>query len=43
MNGRLDGVIRALVLVRIGQEMGSDSTLSRAVHDLATIVISLFR
>lgn len=43
MNRHLDAVIRALVLVRLGQELGTDSTLARAVHDLATIVISAFR
>lgn len=43
MNRHLDAVIRALVLVRLGQELGTDSTLARAVHDLATIVISALK
>lgn len=43
MSRHLDAVIRALVLVRIGQELGTDSTLARAVHDLATIVIAAFK
>lgn len=40
-----DEVIRSLVLVRLGQELGCDSKLARAVHDsiecLATVA-SLF-
>ena len=43
MSRHLDAVIRALVLVRIGQELGTDSTLARAVHDLTTLVIGLLR
>jgi hypothetical protein len=43
MRIHLDAVIRALVLVRLGQELGTDSTLARAVHDLATIVISALK
>lgn len=43
MRLHLDAVIRALVLVRLGQELGTDSTLARAVHDLATIVISALK
>jgi hypothetical protein len=39
----LDAAIRALVLVRLGQELGTDSTLARAVHDLATLVLSALR
>lgn len=39
----LDAAIRALVLVRLGQELGSDSHLARAVHDLADIVIAFLR
>lgn len=39
----LDGMIRALVLVRLGQELGSDSTLARAVHDLADLLLAFVR
>jgi hypothetical protein len=38
LNG--DAIIRALVLVRLGQELGTDSTLARAVHDLLSIVLA---
>jgi hypothetical protein len=43
MRRHFDGVIRALVLVRLGQELGTDSTLARAVHDLADLVLAAFR
>jgi hypothetical protein len=36
-----DATIRALVLVRLGQELGSDSTLARLVHDWITLVLTL--
>lgn len=36
-----DGVLQALVLVRLGQELGSDSTLARAVHDLLGAILGL--
>lgn len=39
----LDAAIRALVLVRLGQELGTDSHLARAVHDLADVVIAFLR
>jgi len=42
MKTRWDSLIRALLLVRIGQELGSDSRLARAVAEcldaLATLV-----
>lgn len=31
---RWDGLLTALVLVRLGQELGTDSRLARAIHDL---------
>lgn len=43
MSRHLDAAIRALVLVRLGQELGTDSTIARAVHDLATLVIAAFK
>ena len=42
MRMRVDDMVSALVLVRLGQELGSDSTLARAVHDLASIAIAFF-
>lgn len=32
-----DGLLTALVLVRLGQELGTDSTLARAVYALAEL------
>lgn len=37
---RLDAVIRALVLVRLGQELGTDGEVARAIYSLIGIVIS---
>lgn len=34
-------LIQALVLVRIGQELGTQSPFARAVHDLVSAVLSL--
>ena len=44
MKTRWDSLIRALLLIRIGQELGSDSRLSRAVAetlDALAILISV--
>jgi hypothetical protein len=41
MTMNYDAMIRALVLVRLGQELGSDSKLARLVHDSITLVLSL--
>lgn len=38
---RLDSALTALVLVRIGQELGSDSRLARALHDCIAALLSL--
>lgn len=32
-----DGLLTALVLVRLGQELGTDSTLARAIYALAEL------
>lgn len=34
-------LIQALVLVRIGQELGTQSPVARAVHDLVSAVLSM--
>jgi hypothetical protein len=36
-------ILHAAVLVRIGQELGSDTPAARAVHDLLELVVALFR
>ena len=38
-----DSWLRALVLVKLGQELGSDSRIARAVHDLADLLLSVLR
>jgi len=34
-------VVRSLLLVRIGQELGTDSRLARAVHDAIDAVLAI--
>jgi hypothetical protein len=36
-----NAVIQALVLVRIGQELGTHSPFARALHDLVTAVLTI--
>jgi hypothetical protein len=38
MNRTFDRLLPALVLVRIGQELGADSPAARAVHDLLELL-----
>jgi hypothetical protein len=33
--------LMALALVKVGQDLGSDSMLARSVHDLVSIVLAL--
>jgi len=39
----LDDLVRSLVLIRLGQLLGSESTAARAVHDLVEAVFSIVR
>jgi len=39
----MDDLIRTLVLVRLGQMLGSESTAARAVHDLIEAAFSIVR
>lgn len=41
MNLRWNEIMRAMVLVRLGQELGTDSRLARLVHDWITLVLTL--
>lgn len=36
-----DAAMRALVLIRIGQELGSDTNAARAIHDVIEILAAL--
>jgi hypothetical protein len=41
MRRTLDNLLPALVLIRIGQELGCDSPASRALHDLLELLASV--
>lgn len=44
MNGfSWNSLIQALVLVRIGQELGTDSRLARAIHDVMHALVSVWQ
>lgn len=38
-----NAIIQSLVLVRLGQELGTDSRLARAVHDLFDAMLAMLR
>ena len=38
---RWNELMRAMVLVRLGQELGTDSRLARLVHDWITLILTL--
>jgi len=40
---RWSAIINALVLVRLGQELGTDSRLARAVHDAIEILLAVVK
>ena len=35
-----NGIIQALVLIRIGQEIGTNTPIARALHDLLSAVLT---
>jgi hypothetical protein len=37
---RMDAWIRALVLIRFGQEIGSEGPVAQAIRDLATVIFA---
>jgi hypothetical protein len=39
----VDDLVRSLVLIRLGQLLGSDSTAARAVHDLVEAIFAIVR
>jgi hypothetical protein len=41
MKRHIDNLLPALVLVRIGQELGTDSPATRAIHDLLELLASV--
>lgn len=40
MKRHIDQMLQSLVLVRIGQELGTDGPTARAVHDLVSFLIA---
>jgi len=38
-----NAIIQALVLVRLGQELGTETPLARAVHDFVTTLLTVVR
>jgi len=38
-----NGVIQTLVCVRVGQELGTDSRIAHAVHDLLDAFLAILR
>lgn len=41
MGRNLNSVIVALTLVRLGQELGSDTPAARAIHDLLELITAM--
>lgn len=41
MKRTIDNLLPAMVLVRLGQELGADSPAARAVHDLLELLASV--
>ena len=38
---RWNELLRAMVLIRLGQELGTDSRLARLIHDWITLVLTI--
>lgn len=43
MRCSIDGLIRALALVHIGQQLGTESRLSRFVYEMIETLLSIWR
>ena len=41
MRRRINALLTGLVLVRIGQELGSDTPAARVVHDLIELLVAV--
>ena len=39
----VDGLFQALVLIRMGQELGTDSAMALAVYDIVEVVLAILR
>ncbi|MCX7401915.1 MAG: hypothetical protein NTY87_02150 [Planctomycetia bacterium] len=38
-----NALLQGLVLIRMGQELGTDSRLAKAIHDLVEVVMVVWR
>jgi len=38
-----NAIIQSLVLIRLGQELGTESQVAKAVHDLVTTLLAVCR
>ena len=43
MKVKIDSILHALILVKIGQDMGTDSRLARSVHDFIDMIIAILK
>jgi hypothetical protein len=43
MKRRWNAALQSLVLIRIGQELGTDSRLARAIHDVIELVVAVVK
>ena len=41
MNLRWNELMRAMVLVRLGQELGTDSPMAQLIHEWITLILTL--
>jgi len=41
MRRHIDRLLQALVLIRLGQELGTDTQMARTIHDLVELFASL--
>lgn len=41
MKRRIDALLQSLLLIRIGQELGTDSQMAQLIHDWITLVLTL--
>jgi len=43
MRRHIDRLLQALVLIRLGQELGTDTQMARTIHDLVELFASIPR
>lgn len=40
---RLDSILQALILIKIGQDLGSNTRLAHSVHDFVEMFIAILK